>query len=348
MASSEDNLIMHRALQLAQRGWGRTSPNPMVGAVIVKDGEDVGEGWHRKAGDAHAEVEALLQAGDDARNATLYVTLEPCSSHGRTPPCTEAVIKAGISRVVIATLDPDDRHRGGAVDRLNEAGIETEVGVCQEKAQILNKAFFCRVQHGRPYVLLKMAMTADGRIATAGGQSQWITGPQARRRVQRLRQWADAIMVGGETVRQDDPQLLVRTPKNWLKQPLRLIASHTGNLGDTPQVLHDDAGETRIISFDSADELSRLLKGLASDGIGAVLVEGGGELAGRLLQLGYVDEIAFFIAPKLLGGSDSRPVIGGASPTSLAEALDLRDTRMQRCGDDFLLTGFLTDVYRYH
>ncbi|MCK5805499.1 MAG: bifunctional diaminohydroxyphosphoribosylaminopyrimidine deaminase/5-amino-6-(5-phosphoribosylamino)uracil reductase RibD, partial [Lentisphaeria bacterium] len=214
---------MKLALRQAMRGWGRTSPNPMVGAVVVRDGVPVGRGYHCAAGTPHAEVHALADAGVAARGATVYVTLEPCCTHGRTPPCTQALVDAGVRRVVIGCLDPNPRHAGRAVGVLQAEGIEVEHGVLEKDCRRLNKAFFWWITHARPYVCLKMAMTLDGRIATAGGDSKWVTGPRARARVQRMRRWADAIMVGGETFRLDNPSLTVRTPQNWWRQPERCV-----------------------------------------------------------------------------------------------------------------------------
>lgn len=343
-----DNALMRRALRLAAKGWGRTSPNPMVGAVLARDGRELAAGWHRQAGGAHAEVEALENAAEDPRGATLAVTLEPCSTTGRTPPCVESILAAGIARVVIGSRDPNPRHAGRAVDILRSQGVEVVENVERERCQSLNEAFFCWVRHQRPYVLLKLAMTADGKIATAAGESQWITGPASRRRVQKMRRWADAIMVGGETVRRDNPGLLVRQAKKWPRQPLRLVASHSGKLGAKPQVLTDGLAETRVVACRNASEWRELLAALGREEITALLVEGGGELAAMLLNAGLVDKAAFFIAPLILGGRGSRPAVGGPNPTELAAAYRLQETKMTRSGADFMLTGYLSDVHRYH
>ena len=343
----DDRGWMRHALKLAARAWGRTSPNPLVGAVVVREGELVGAGYHHRAGEPHAEVNALAAAGAAARGATLYVTLEPCSTHGRTPPCTAAVLAAGVCRVVVASRDPNPKHQGRGIELLRAAGLTVDVGVEAAAAAALNEAFCCWVRERRPYVLLKLAMTADGKIATPAGESQWITGPAARRRVQRLRQWADAVMVGGETARRDDPSLLVRTPRDWPRQPLRLIASRSGRLPPTLKVLTDGRAPTRVVHADTPADWLALLRQLGAENITALLVEGGGDLAAELLAAGVVDQLALFIAPVLLGGRRSRPVLGGADPASLAAAHRLHDTRVTRCGPDFLLTGYLTDVHRY-
>jgi diaminohydroxyphosphoribosylaminopyrimidine deaminase/5-amino-6-(5-phosphoribosylamino)uracil reductase len=338
-----DDRFMRKAVSLALRAWGRTSPNPLVGAVVLDaEGQQVGAGYHRKAGTEHAEVHALADAGEAARGGSIYVTLEPCSTAGRTPPCCEAILAAGLRRVIIGNLDPNPKHAGRAVKLLEDAGLEVIHGVEPDRCALLNESFYCWIRHRRPYVVLKMAMTADGKIATASGQSQWITGPGSRSLVQRFRQWSDAIMVGGETVRRDNPQLLVRSPQKWPCQPLRLVASRRGELGDA-ELLSDGRSEARIVN---PTDWPRFLADLGAEGITALLVEGGGELAASMLQANVVDKVAFFIAPRILGGRDSRPVVGGDSPASLADALDLRSPQMQRSGDDFLLTGYLSDVHR--
>jgi diaminohydroxyphosphoribosylaminopyrimidine deaminase/5-amino-6-(5-phosphoribosylamino)uracil reductase len=338
---------MREAVRLAAKAWGMTSPNPLVGAVVVREGELVGAGWHHRAGTPHAEVHALAAAGERARGATLYVTLEPCSTHGRTPPCTEAVLAAGVGRVVIGSLDPNPAHAGRGVALLRAAGVAVESGIEAARCAGLNESFYCWIRHRRPYVLLKLGMTLDGRIATAGGESQWITGPAARRWVQRYRQWADAILVGGETVRRDNPQLLVRQPASWPRQPLRLVATRSGQLGEAPQVLTDGRAETRLVACADPAAWRQWLAELGARQITALLVEGGGELAGELLRAGCVDKIAFFVAPRILGGRHSRPAIGGADPLHLAEALGVQELTVRRVGADLLIMGYLSDVHRY-
>lgn len=340
-----DERYMRAAVNLARRGWGRTSPNPLVGAIVVKNDAVVGRGWHQQAGGPHAEVHALDAAGETAHGATLYVTLEPCSSHGRTPPCTERIAAAGIKRVVAGTMDPNPKHRGRGIEWLQKRGIATAVNVEHTRCEQLNAAFFCWIRTGKPYVTLKLAMTADGRIATRNGHSQWITGLPARRRVQRMRQWADAILVGADTVRRDNPQLLVREPQNWPCQPLRLVASRSGDIGDAT-LFNDGRGPARLICCESPAAWQKQLAELGSSGITSILVEGGGELAADMLAAGVIDNVAFFIAPKILGGRESRPAIGGDNPLDINAAMNLNDTRIARCGDDFLLTGYITDVHR--
>ncbi|NLF62006.1 MAG: bifunctional diaminohydroxyphosphoribosylaminopyrimidine deaminase/5-amino-6-(5-phosphoribosylamino)uracil reductase RibD [Lentisphaerae bacterium] len=342
-----DKQMMRLAFQQALRGWGRCSPNPLVGAVVTDcSGRIVGRGYHRRAGCPHAEPMALDDAGDAARGGVLYVTLEPCSTWGRTPPCTERVLASGVRRVVIGCLDANPAHRGAAIAILSDAGIEVTSGVLEAECMRLNEAFFWWINHRRPFVLLKMAMTLDGRIATAGGQSQWISGPPARRMVQRLRRWADAVMVGGDTVRFDNAALTVRSPANWPRQPLRIVwtsrpdfpaeARIWSAVPDQPPMFAKPTTTTQWLEF---------LSNLGERGVMALLLEGGGELAAAALQAGVVNKIAFFVAPKILGGRDSRPVVGGASPAALSEAIELTDRQVRRIGQDLLITGYCSNVY---
>ena len=319
----------------------------MVGAVVVgRKDELLGEGYHQRVGGPHAEVHALEAAGAGARGATLYVSLEPCSTAGRTPPCTDAIIRAGIGRVVIACPDPNPKHAGRAVHLLKEKGIDTTIGVCQEAAETLNEAFFVWIRQRRPFVLLKMAMTLDGKIATAGGDSKWVTGEKARRHVQKLRRWADAVLVGGETVRQDDPALTVRTPRNWARQPRKLVWTRTAMSGAELAIFADPGNPPEFIHPASSAQWKAQLAELGRQDVVALLIEGGGELAAACIRAGIVDKVAFFVAPKILGGRDSRPAVGGHSPSVMADALPLTDTCVRRIGDDFLLTGYLNNVYR--
>lgn len=342
-----DRAWMRRALRQARRGWGRTSPNPMVGAVIVRDGHLVAQGCHLRAGDAHAEVNALHKAGGAARGATLYVTLEPCSTAGRTGACTDAIRAAGIARVVVGSTDPNPAHNGQGIEQLRTDGIDVEIGILEPECRRINDAFFCWIQHGRPFVVLKLAMTLDGKIATASGESKWITGPQSRRRVQRLRCWADAVMVGAETVRRDDPELTVREPRGWARQPLRLVWTRADGVPPGTKLAAAQAGNpVRCVKADSPAAWRAFLRQLGKEEITSLLIEGGGELAGACLRAGVVDKVAFFVAPKLLGGRDSRPAVGGASPCSLTDAIAVRHMTTQRLGNDLLITGYISDVHR--
>jgi diaminohydroxyphosphoribosylaminopyrimidine deaminase / 5-amino-6-(5-phosphoribosylamino)uracil reductase len=341
--TADDHRFMRRSLTLARRAWGRTSPNPMVGAVIVQDdGKTVGgEGWHRQAGKPHAEVEAIANAGNAAPGSTLYVTLEPCCTTGRTPPCTEAIVAAGIKRVVIGTLDPNPAHAGRAVKILQDAGIQVATGLQEQECRNLNEAFFHWITHKKPFVLLKMAMTLDGKIATAAGDSKWITGEKARAHVQRLRQWADAIMVGGETAIQDDPELTVRTPQNWPAQPRPIVWSTKPALPPALRLCSNPEQPPLLVQPRTKTEWAELLSALGRENINALLIEGGGELAANCLNAGIVDKLMFFVAPKILGGRDSRPVVGGKNPTALADSWQLEKVKTQKVGNDILISGYL-------
>lgn len=333
-----DTPYMRRALKLAQQAWGRTAPNPMVGCVLVRAGEIIGEGFHHAAGHPHAEVEALRSCRRDPRGATAYVTLEPCCTTGRTPPCTQALIQAGVSTVVIGALDPNPAHAGRGVKVLQDAGIEVRTGICRQACEELNYPFFKWITTGKPYVVLKMAMTLDGKIATASGDAKWVTGEKARQDVQRLRQLAGAIIVGSETAKLDHPRLTVRDIPDWPHQPARFIAGKPRMEGFTTVDLpHKEAWE-------------HFLEKLGKDGCLYLMIEGGGVLAGRALQAGIVDEAVFYTAPKLLCGRGSRPVTGGEDPELLAEAILVDRLRTRRLGQDLRINGYIkgswADVYR--
>lgn len=338
MASQDDRKYMHMALKLAQKAWGMTSPNPMVGAVVVKNGQVVGKGFHKKAGTPHAEVHALNDAGSAAKDATIYVTLEPCSTFGRTPPCVEAIKRAGIRRVVAACEDFNPAHAGKGFELLRAAGIEVESGICGNEAIELNKAFFAHITRQKPYVILKMAMTLDGKIATESGDSKWITGEAARKRVQKLRRWCDAIMAGGETVRQDHPGLIVRDPADWPCQPIKYIYTRQRQEEFTGKYFPADE-EVFCVAPQDAAAWQELLLEMGSRKITALLIEGGGELAAAAIQNKVVDEVEFHIAPKILTGRNSRSVVGGANPAQLAEAFELEKLSVKRAGNDLIVNG---------
>jgi len=344
MTQTKDESFMALALEQARLGWGLTSPNPMVGAVVVDDnGDCIGRGYHHGAGQPHAEPNALADAGEAARGATLYVTLEPCCTFGRTPPCTEAILHAGIRRVVMGCLDPNPKHAGRGVDILKQQGIEVISGVLEEECRRLNRAFFKWITTGMPFVCLKMAMTLDGKIATASGNSKWVTGPKARSYVQTLRQWADAVMVGGATARIDNPSLLVREPKNWPCQPQRIIWT-SKSLVRSSTLMTDTNPHPIVAKPTTPEEWNAFLAKLGRDNITVLLMEDGGELAANALKSRIVDEVQFFIAPKLLGGRDSRPVVAGDNPDSLSEALPLQNVTCQQIGQDWLFIGNPADA----
>lgn len=342
---SRDREFMLEALALARMGWGLTNPNPMVGAVIVRDDTIIGRGFHRKAGEAHAEINALSDAarhGHDTKGATLYVTLEPCSTYGRTPPCTEAIIAAGISRVVIGSLDPNPKHAGRAREILASYGIQVDCGVENAACWDLNKHFFRWITSGKPFVILKMAVTLDGKTACANGESRWVTGPDARRRVQSLRRLADAVMVGGNTLRTDHPQLTVREPENWERQPRRIILSSSMSNDDLKEYFPD--GRAEVVDLPDTPAWDKFLAGLGESGVSVLLIEGGSETAAAAIRADAVDFVEFHIAPKMLGGRDAVGAVGGESPLSMEDALKLHRVKSFTCGDDIVINGFLREM----
>ena len=361
----QDELYMARALKLAARGRFTTHPNPNVGCVIVKDGEIVGEGFHYRAGEPHAEVHALRMAGEKAQGATAYVTLEPCSHHGRTPPCCEALIAAGVSRVVAAMQDPNPQVAGRGLYRLQQEGVDVSHGLMMNEAEALNKGFLKRMRTGFPWIQLKMGASLDGRTAMASGESQWITSPQARRDVQRLRAQSHAILTSSATVLADDPALTVRWdelnadtqalyPQEKLRQPLRIVIDSQNRV--TPQHrIVAQAGET-LFARTRADErqwpenvrtllvpehngrldLVVLMMLLGKQQINSIWVEAGPTLAGALLEAGLVDELIVYIAPKLLG-SDARGLCVLPGLEKLEQAPHFKFNEIRHVGPDICL-----------
>jgi diaminohydroxyphosphoribosylaminopyrimidine deaminase/5-amino-6-(5-phosphoribosylamino)uracil reductase len=346
---------MRRALQLAALGAGRTSPNPLVGAVVLDAcGQLVGEGYHARAGEAHAEVGALAQAGERARGGTLVVTLEPCCHHGRTPPCTEAVIAAGVSRVVVAMADPNPLVAGGGLARLRACGIEVIEAVAEAEALALNRAFVHRIRCGRPLGILKWAMSLDGRTALPNGESQWISGPAARAWVHRLRAEVDAVIVGGGTVRSDDPLLTSRGRRS--PEPLRVVCSRRLDLPETAQLWDTAVAPTLVAhgpeaSPEACQRLDRLgverlplvaceplplLEALAERGCNQVLWECGPELAAAALRQDGVQHIAAVIAPKLLGGVAARTPLGDLGLSAMGQVVPWQGETLGRLGPDLL------------
>jgi diaminohydroxyphosphoribosylaminopyrimidine deaminase / 5-amino-6-(5-phosphoribosylamino)uracil reductase len=354
-----DHLHMAQALRLAARGAWTTRPNPMVGCVLAHGERVVGEGWHRRAGGPHAEVFALQQAGADARGATAYVTLEPCAHHGRTPPCADALLAAGVARVVCAMRDPFHAVDGRGTARLRDAGITVDSGLCEVQARALNRGFLSRIERGRPWLRIKLAMSLDGRTALASGESKWITGAAARADVQRWRANAGAILTGGDTLRADDPRLGARVDGDC-EAPLRVVASREGVLPATAALLREagpvllahgaDARpavpatvETLALPLTAdADgnttgiDLHALLAALAVRGINEVHVEAGPRLCGALFAAGLVDELLVYQAPLLLG-ERGRPLLGGIDPLDMAGRVGLRLLDSRQVGDDLRL-----------
>ena len=351
--SATDHAYMAHALQLAARGLYTTTPNPRVGCVIVKDGHVVGEGWHQRAGMAHAEIHALNAAGEAARGATAYVTLEPCSHHGRTPPCAEALIQAGVARVVAAMHDPNPLVAGGGIDMLTLAGIQAEVGLMESEARALNPGFISRMTRPRPWVRLKTASTLDGKTALANGQSQWITGEAARADVQKLRARACAILTGSGTVLADNPRMNVRDVDIG-RQPLRVVVDSDlrtpANAAILPALIacHHAAPATRtaleevgaeVIELPGAEgrvDLAALLTLLAQRGINEVHVEAGATLNGALLAAGLVDEWVAYVAP-IAVGEGARGLFAQSPLTTLADATQFRLTDTRQIGGDLRL-----------
>ncbi len=365
--AAHDIRYMTRALQLAARGRGRTSPNPMVGAVVVSGRRIVGEGFHRNAGGPHAEAIALHAAGPRAKSGTLYITLEPCShTRKRTPPCVPAILAAGIRRVVVAMRDPNPQVNGEGLRRLTRAGLSVTTGCLERQAAQLNDSYVHRMRTGRPLVVLKMAMTLDGKTATAAGESQWITGPDARRHAHRLRSQADAIMVGINTVLADDPQLTVRLGKPIARQPLRVIMDSSLRIPLSASVLSRRLQKGTVIAATSRAPHARLVRlrrlgisvlvlpgergrvslracltQLARIGINRLLIEGGSELAASALQAGVVNRLHLYVAPRLLGGANAKGAIGGSCPPHLARAFSVSDLSVKKIGPDLLIEGTL-------
>ncbi|WP_085596921.1 MULTISPECIES: bifunctional diaminohydroxyphosphoribosylaminopyrimidine deaminase/5-amino-6-(5-phosphoribosylamino)uracil reductase RibD [unclassified Pseudomonas] len=359
-----DAHYMARALELARKGHYTTHPNPRVGCVIVRDGQVVGEGWHVRAGEPHAEVHALRAAGDQARGATAYVTLEPCSHHGRTPPCADALVGAGVARVVAAMQDPNPQVAGRGMGRLAEAGVVVHSGVLEGEARAINKGFLKRMEHGLPYVRVKLAMSLDGRTAMASGESQWITGPAARSAVQRLRAESSVVLTGADTVLADGARLTVRAAELGLdaeqtalamgRPPLRVLVD--GRLRvplDAPffkagpalvatcvavEEQYANGPECLIVpGADGQVDLRRLLEELAARGVNEVLVEAGPRLAGAFARQGLVDEYQIFVAGKFLGSS-ARPLLDWPLE-QMSEAPMLKIIEMRAVGDDWRVTA---------
>lgn len=354
-----DSTYMRQALSLAKKGLGRTAPNPPVGAVVVKDGRVIGEGFHPKAGLPHAEVYALRDAGEAARGASLYVTLEPCSHHGRTPPCTEAVLAAGISRVVVGTLDPNPLVAGRGIERLRAAGLDVVVGVEEQQAKDLIRWYTCWMLSGRPFVIAKAAMTLDGRVATPGGDSKWISSEASRTMVHELRNHADGILVGIATVLKDDPQLTCRIEGG--RDPLRIIIDRDYRvppsarcLGGNCMVFTSRVPESRPEIMETGTTVVQaqpdasgrfvwedILARLGAMGLHAILVEGGSSIHSSLIRSRLVDQILLFVAPKLLGGGI--PLVQWGAPERIADAYSLVVTRVTTIGGDVLIEASLED-----
>lgn len=361
---SLDEKFMRMALRLAEKAAGRTSPNPMVGAVLVKDNRVIARGYHEKAGTPHAEAVALEKAGRDAEGATLYVTLEPCShTDKRTPPCTLAIRQSKVAHVVAAMRDPNPKVSGRGVEFLRSAGIEVSIGILESEARKLNEAYIKHIVSGMPFVTLKIAQTLDGKIATAAGESKWITGDEARREAHRLRDRNDAVLVGINTILKDDPMLTTRIPGGrdavrvvvdsrlrisldakvlTVESPARTIIA---TLSSAPKLkmkkLQERGAEVLLVrSSGGRVDMTDLMKKLGGKGIMSVLIEGGSEINASALKSGIVDKVVFFIAPMLMSGRDSICSIGGPSPARLVKAVKLSNISVRFVGRDLMVEGY--------
>jgi len=352
--------MMRQALALARRGVGKTSPNPAVGCLIVRDGVVVGRGWHKKAGTPHAEVHALNEAGELAAGADVYVTLEPCAHFGRTPPCAKALVDAKVARVYVAMIDPNPLVAGAGIGMLRQAGIEVETGLLEEPARALNRPFIKWIQTKLPFVVLKSALTMDGKSATANGDSRWITSDRSRREVHRLRGVVDAIMVGVGTVLTDDPQLTCRVPGG--KDPLRVVVDSTLRIPRHAALLSVKSEAGTLIATCSRDaarleavgsrgarilscresggqvDLADLLRRLGEIGVQSILLEGGSHLAGAALRAGLIDKCMIFLAPKLVGGAGIG-LFAGDGVAIMGDAIRLEGMTVRRVGVDLVIEG---------
>ena len=354
-----DSQMMHRCIELARRAEGKTSPNPLVGSVVVRDEIIVGEGYHPAAGKPHAEVFALEDAGEKARGATVYVSLEPCNHYGRTPPCTETLINAGVAKVVVGMVDCDSRVSGSGIEKLRDAGIEVVVGVEETACRQLNEAFIQRIEQGKPLGILKYAMTLDGKIAATTGHSAWVTGKASRHRVHQLRSTCDGVIVGGNTVRKDNPQLTTHGVTSH--NPLRIVMSRSLDLPENCKLWNVEIAPTLIFTQkDSNPPLQKLLiaKGvevvelesvtpqavngyLFERGLSKLLWECGGILAANAIADGTIQKIMAFIAPKIIGGQTAPSPVGDLGIAKMTDALSLKKVTIQTVEQDILIEGYL-------
>jgi len=354
-----DQDYMARALDLAAQAKGRTSPNPMVGCIIVRDGRVLGEGWHARAGKAHAEAHAVEAAGGDIAGATVYVTLEPCAHHGKTPPCVDLLVKHRPARVVAAMRDPNPLVDGKGLDRLRDAGIEVETGIREAEAKRLNEAYVKYITTGMPFVIAKCAMTLDGKIATRTGHSRWVTGETARRMVHEWRNEVDGVLVGSRTVMLDDPSLTTRLGRPDTRDPVRIVLDAGAYLDEGRQVFHVESeapvwvAVTENRDYSCADAVIRVPRGhggvdmavlmreLAHRGIMSLLIEGGGTTHASAFQAGVVDKVCFFIAPKIVGGKDAITPVEGLGVAAMDDAIALGDMQARPIGEDLLIEAYV-------
>ena len=374
MSKATDEQYMREALSLARRGRGRTSPNPVVGALIVNDGMIVGRGWHQKAGTAHAEIHAISDAGESTRNSTLYVTLEPCCHQGRTGPCTEAILTAGIKRVVVAMVDPNPLVAGCGIGVLRDRGVSVDTGILAAEAASLNAPFIKWITCNMPFVTMKNGISLDGKIATRTGNSRWITGEESRLEVHHLRDASDAIITGIGTVLADDPELTTRLPQGG-KSPVRVVVDRMARTPLNSKLVTDDKATTIIAVSSNAPssrvsalaargveilpvpdvedklDLGFILRNLGQRCLTNVMVEAGGTLNSSFLFGNYVDKVVLFVAPKIIGGIGAPGPYGGAGSDCLSDAVELEDLVVRHLGGDLMIEGYVKrresrDVYR--
>ena len=360
-----DEIFMREALRIAHNAEGRTSPNPLVGAVVVRDGKIIAEGWHRQAGTPHAEIHALNMAGNLAKGSTLYVTLEPCSHFGRTPPCAQAIVNAGIKKVVAAMSDPNPKVAGRGFEILRAAGVEVEVGLLEDEARKLNEVFIKWVTKNLPFITLKFACSLDGKIATSTGESQWISCEASRKFTHHLRDINDAILVGVGTILKDNPSLTTRLVEG--KNPVRVIVDSNARTPLDSKVVTDKSARTIIATTSNAPpekisalknlgveiifagdgervDLKILMRTLAEREITSVLVEGGGTIHFSMLKENLVDKIFAFVAPKIIGGKNSLTAVEGVGFEKLSDAVNLKNFTAEKLGEDILISGYVTEV----
>ncbi len=358
---------MTEAMRLAKKGWGTTSPNPMVGAVVVKNGQLVGRGYHEVYGGPHAEVNAIADAGEKARGAELYVTLEPCNHTGKTPPCTQLILAAGIRKVIVAMEDPNPNVAGGGNQYLAQNGVEVVSGVNEAQARQMNESFIKFISQKRPFTILKCAATLDGRLASRTGDSKWVTGPLSRSYTHYLRQGVDAIMVGVETVRRDNPNLTTRLDHMEGIDPTRIILDTNLSISPDAKILNlDSDAQTWVVCRRGIDtqkkdailtkgaqvlevglkdgrvDLNQLMDLLGEKRITSLLIEGGGKVIGSSLAAGIVDKLCFFYAPKILGGDDGTPICSGPGPALMSDSVGVDRINVHRFGDDVMIEGYIT------
>jgi diaminohydroxyphosphoribosylaminopyrimidine deaminase / 5-amino-6-(5-phosphoribosylamino)uracil reductase len=363
-----DVQYMERALELAKKGAGYTNPNPLVGAVIVKDGRIIGEGYHEVYGSHHAEVNAFRNATEDVKGATMYVTLEPCSHYGKTPPCAKAIVEKGIRKVIVALGDPNPEVAGRGIKILRDNGIEVVTGVLEEESRRLNEIFLKYITTKLPFCILKTAMTLDGKIAARTGDSKWITNEESRRYVHKLRHRVSSIMVGVGTIIQDDPLLNTRIQEGNGIDPIRIVVDTSGKIPLGARVLNIKSNSKTIIAvtelapqeklkeferigaeviitplIENRVDLKYLMKALGERKIDSVLLEGGSELNYSAMEAGIIDKVNAFIAPKFIGGREAKTPVGGLGRPLMKDALMLKDIEIHRFGDDIMIEGYIRE-----